>query len=82
MENLFLLFETDEWNTTSNKNLAFVGTSLEMCQAYIKKRYESRIDSETLSAMCKQLEGYYQTQCNNVGFEFMIELWKPNDMER
>lgn len=80
MRAVFLLYETDEWTSRISMNLLFIGSSVKMCQWYIKKQYKDKLDKDKLEGMLHELGQCRQTQCSNVGFEFYIDAYEVNKM--
>lgn len=55
MKTVFLLYETDEWTSRISMNLLFIGSSVKMCQRYIKRQYKDKLNKDKLEDMLHEL---------------------------
>ena len=73
---VFLFYRTDNWNSRESKDLVYIGTNRE---ASIKKLM--KLESEPITG--EQAEDIWrmnQSQCNNVGYEWVVEVWTLNHL--
>ena len=75
---VFLFYRTDNWNSRESKELIYIGTSFD---ASIKKLM--KLDSEPITEeQAEDIRRMNQSQCNNVGYEWEVEVWTPNHLSR
>lgn len=73
---LSLFYRTDNWNSRESKDLVYIGTNRE---ASIKKLM--RLESEPITdEQAEDIRRMNQSQCNNVGYEWEVEVWTPNHL--
>ena len=71
---VFLFYRTDDWNTHASKDLVYIGTNKE---ASIKKLMKLE-DEPITEEKAEDIRRMNQSQCNNVGYEWIVEVWTPN----
>ena len=73
---VFLFYRIDNWNSRESKDLVYTGTNRE---ASIKKLM--RLESEPITEeQAEDIRRMNQSQCNNVGYEWVVEVWTPNHL--
>ena len=73
MKTVYLVFITDKWHSTENRELLYVGDDLDSTIAQIEEY------TECTKEQAKQLREYGQSQCNeDVDCEFEIEEVEVN----
>lgn len=74
---VFLFYRTDDWNTHASKDLVYIGTNK---MASVKKLM--KLDSEPITEeQAEDIRHMNQSQCNNVGYEWVVEEWQVNHLE-
>ena len=73
MKKVYLLFETDQWHTTSSRELVFIGDCVEKCSKAAFQR--GATDEQVI-----QLQGMWQSLCN-YDYEYEISEWEVNRYE-
>lgn len=75
---VFLFFRTDQWNSQGSKDLVYVGTNKE---AGIKKLM--KLDDEPVTEeQAEDIRRMNQSQCNGTNYEWVIEKWKANHLDK
>lgn len=73
---LSLFYRTDNWNFCKSKDLVYIGTNRE---ASIKKLM--KLESEPITEeQAEDIRRMNQSQCNNVGYEWVVEVWTLNHL--
>lgn len=73
---VFLFYRTDNWNSRESKDLVYIGTNRE---ASIKKLM--KLESEPITEeQAEDIRLTNQSQCNNVGYEWVVEIWTLNHL--
>jgi|UniRef100_UPI003FEF412B hypothetical protein len=73
---VFLFYRTDNWNSRESKDLVYIGTNRE---ASIKKLM--KLESEPITEeQAEDIRRMNQSQCNNVGYEWVVEVWTLNHL--
>ena len=73
---VFLFYRTDNWNSRESKDLVYIGTNRE---ASIKKLM--KLESEPITEeQAEDIRRMNQSQCNNVGYEWEVEVWTLNHL--
>lgn len=74
----FLFFRTDPWNSKESYDLVYVGTNK---QASIRKLM--RLGSEPITEeQAEEIRRMNQSQCNNIGYEWVVEEWQANHLPK
>lgn len=76
MKEVYLLYKTDSWHSTSSRELAFVGDSVDKCC------WAAHWQEGASNEQVKQLREWNQSQCNDKNYEFEIEHWDVNKLHR
>lgn len=73
---VYLFYRTDVWNSIESMELIYIGTSKE---ASIKKLM--KLDCEPITEeQAEDIRRMNQSQCNNVGYEWVVEVWTLNHL--
>ena len=73
---VFLFFFFFNWNSRESNSLVYIGTNRE---ASIKKLM--RLESEPITEeQAEDIRRMNQSQCNNVGYEWEVEVWTLNHL--
>lgn len=73
MKKVYLLFETDQWHSTSSRELVFVGDSVGKCCKAVSRR--GAAEEQVI-----QLQEMRQSICNK-DYEYEIKEWEVNGYE-
>ena len=74
---VYIFYRTDQWNTRSSEDLVYIGTNKEACIKKLMKLKDDPITEE----QADDLRRMNQSQCNNVGYEWVVEVWTPNHLK-
>ncbi|RGS18012.1 hypothetical protein DWY11_04310 [Segatella copri] len=75
---VYLFYRTDVWNSIESMELIYIGTSKETS---IKKLM--KLDCEPITEeQAEDIRRMNQSQCNNVGYEWVVEVWTLNHLNR
>lgn len=75
---VFLFYRTDEWNSKNSYDMVYVGTNKE---ASIKKLM--KLDSDPITEeQAEDIRRMSQSQCNNIGYEWVVEEWQANQLPK
>ena len=73
-----LFYRTDVWNSIESMELIYIGTGKETS---IKKLM--KLDCEPITEeQAEDIRRMNQSQCNNVGYEWVVEVWTLNHLNR
>lgn len=73
MKKVYLLFETDQWHSSSRRELAFIGDSIDKCCEAAKRR---GANEEQISQLQEMRQSLYNKDC-----EYEIKEWEANGYE-
>lgn len=71
-QKIFLAYKTDNWLSKNSYELIYIGEDLEDVIAQLQAH------SGMTSEQADQIRQDYQSQCNNVGFEWIVEEQRLN----
>ena len=75
---VYLFYRTDVWNSIESMELIYIGTSKETS---IKKLM--KLDCEPITEeQAEDIRRMNQSQCNNVGYEWVVDVWTLNHLNR
>lgn len=73
---VFVFYRTDQWNSTDSMSLVYIGTNKE---ASIKKLM--KLGSEPITKeQAEDIRRMDQSQCNNLGYEWVVEQHRVNQL--
>ena len=73
MKKVYLLFETDQWHTTSSRELVFIGDCVEKCS---KAAFQRGATDEQVIQLQEMRQSLYNKDC-----EYEIKEWEVNGYE-
>ena len=73
---VFLFYRTDNWNSRESKDLVYIGTNREDSIKKLMKLESGLITEE----QAEDIRRMNQSQCNNVGYEWVVEVWTLNHL--
>lgn len=73
MKKVYLLFETDQWHSTSSRELVFVGDSIGYC---CKEALKRGATEEQVIQLQEMRQSLYNKDC-----EYEIKEWEVNENE-
>lgn len=76
MKEVYLLYKTDSWHSTSSRELVFVGDSVDKCC------WAAHWQEGASNEQVKELKERNQSQCSGKNYEFDIERWEVNKINR
>ena len=70
---VYALYRTDEWHSNDSRDLLVVAGSIRRCCKIAK-------DDGATKEQVEELRGcHHQSQCNNTGFEYDIDVYTLNE---
>ena len=70
---VYALYRTDEWHSKDSRDLLVVAGSIRRCCKIAK-------DDGATKEQVEELRGcHHQSQCNNMGFEYDIDVYTLNE---